>query len=94
MVAAIQNGAVTPLRAVPKAQSHQFRDDSRRFAIAVCAGNHLDFLPLSQGAPELFREEMGIVGNQCVGSREDPIRRAIVPLQLDDIEAGEVLLEP
>jgi hypothetical protein len=59
--------------------------------LLAVALDHPHRLALAQVAPQLLREQLGVQADHLVGRAQDGAGGAVVLLQLDDLQAGEVL---
>ena len=93
VIAAIEHGIVGPARTVHEAMAHDLRRHPFRLVLLVLGRQHPHRLAVIQLGEELLVEDVGVIGNQDIGALENAPLRAVVLLQLDDIEGGKILLQ-
>ncbi len=90
VVAAIEDGEIGEFRAPLEFQRRQPAHDRFGFGFVIGRGNHADGLAVAEVAPQALVEELRIVADQRVRRAQDAHRRAVVLLELDDLEIGIV----
>jgi hypothetical protein len=90
VVAAIQDREVRIPGALLEAHALDARDDHFGFRLVVGRGRGPDGVAVPEVAPQLLVEELLVVGDQRVGRAQDAHGRAIVLLELHDLEVGKV----
>ncbi len=85
-VAPIQHREVAPLAAAFHAHTHDFHGDPICFVGAVAGHEDANAVAGSVGAPQTLIEQVGVVGDESVGGRQDAAGGAVILLQLDDFQ--------
>jgi hypothetical protein len=93
MVAAIEDGVVGKGGAVFELVRLQPHHHAFGFVFVVFAGNDLDWIANAEVAPQLLFEQLGVVGDHRVGGAQNARYRAVVLLQLDHFQLGEIFLQ-
>ena len=93
MVAPIEDGVILEPGAVHKLVAHHLGGDPLRFVLLVLGEQHLELHPFIQLGEERLVIDVRVVGDQDVGALEDPPLGAVVLLQLDQLEAGEIFAQ-
>jgi hypothetical protein len=90
VVAAIRMANSEYFGALLEAHALDARDDHFRFRLVVGGGRDADRVAVAQLAPELLVEQLAVVRDERVRRAQDAHGRAIVLLELHDLEVREV----
>ena len=93
MVAPVEDGVILEPGAIHELVAHHLGGDPFRLVLLVLGEQHLDRHPVVELGEERLVEHMGVVGDQYVGAFQNTPLGAIVLLQLDELEAGEILVQ-
>ncbi|MNV01748.1 hypothetical protein D3C71_919660 [compost metagenome] len=93
MVAPIEDGVILKPGAVHELVAHQLGGDTLRLVLLILGKQHLDRHPVVELGEERLVIDVGVVGDQNVGALEDAFLGAVVLLQLDELEAGKILVQ-
>ncbi len=93
MVAPVEDGVILEAGAIHELVTHQLGGDALRLVLLVLGKQHLELHPLVQLGEEGLVVDVGVVGDQDVGALEDAPLGAVVLLQLDEPQIGEVLVQ-
>ncbi len=94
MVATIQDGVILPAGPVHETMSHDFCRDLFRFMFFVLCHQHPHRNTVIQLGEQLFIKHVRVIGNQDIAAFQDAAFGAVVLLQLDHVQAREILLQP
>ncbi len=93
VVAAIEDRVVAELRAPLELVRRQLEHHRLGLVLLVVHRRHGDRVPHAVLAPQRLVEQLGVVGDHRIGGLQDAHRRAIVLLELDDLQVREVGLQ-
>ena len=93
MVAPIEDRVILEPGAVHELVAHQLGGDTLRLVLLILGKQHLELHPLVQLGEERLVVDMGIIGDQDVGALENTPLGAVVLLQLDEPQIGEIFVQ-
>jgi hypothetical protein len=93
VVAAVQDRVVGPLVLALEAVGRNHDRHLLGFLLVVLHAQHLDRLAQAVLGPQRLFEQLGVVADHRVGRLQDARGGAVVLLQLDDLQVGEVDLQ-
>ncbi len=93
VVATEQDRKIVPLCVVLVGQEGDLGRDTFRLALGIGTFEHPDRLALGVVAPEFFRVQMRVVGDQRVGRAQDTACAAVILFQLDNAQFRVILPE-
>ena len=93
MVAPVEDGNFLVGHALAVHQVEDFGGDAGGLVVAIVHAQDADAFAFAQRAAQGFVVKMGVVGDQCIRGVEDRTGRAVVHLELDDLERRVVFAE-